>query len=107
MTTPVPLPTCPACDGQQVLPHYNTLTFRDLNDCSLRSAEDSRLVADRYDGRRAFKREATSAEVAMLAAFGAAIPGDLTVRVEWLSASARRRRFVSRQSRPLTTPAAP
>lgn len=108
MATPAPLPVaCPECSGERMHPHYDPLTFDHNSDCPIRSAEDSRHMADRDDGRRAFRRQATSAERALLAAFGQPVPSDVKVRVEFLTAGMRRRRFTSRQAAPLTPPAAP
>lgn len=106
MTAPAPLPACPSCAGRHMLPHYDPLTFDHANDCPIRSAEDSRHMADRDLGV-AFRRPATSAELALLAAFGQPVPSDVTVHVQFLTSGMRRRRLTSRQAAPLTPPAAP
>lgn len=78
------------------------LTFDHRNECPLRSAEDSRHLADRAIGR-VFKREATVTERALLAAAGVDVPADLAAHITWLTSGICHRRFVSRQ-RPPTTP---
>lgn len=60
-------------------------------------------MADRDDGRAAFKRPATPTERTLLAAAGIDVPADLAAHITWLTSGICNRRFVSR-SRP---PAAP
>ena len=86
---------CPECAGLQMAGHPGGLLMvQHRNDCTMRSAEDARQVADyeRWQLRRhRFTRPATATERELLYAFGFELPDQLTTTVRHITPGVRQR----------------
>jgi len=84
VTTPE-TPTCPVCDGPQMLDHPGgLLEIRHLIACPLLASEDATKSADyeRADRRMALLRAATATELLLIEAFGWPPPDDQITRYD-------------------------